>query len=137
MKTMLLLTALVSTSICCHRSVDLSLNGHKPETLTANIENIGNAWKVSTSLPLGKWQARLENEESEVKIDSSGPRPVAFWFISSQRMHQSRPMRLDLYSPNGQSPVATLELKPLYPGQKFIEGVLNVVYWGERPGIRY
>ena len=137
MKTMVSFIALVSTSICCHRSVDLSLNGHKPESLSAKVENIDSTWKVSTSLPIGHWQARLENEDSEVNIDSSGPRPVAFWFISSQRMHQSRPMRLDLYSPDGQGPVATLELKPLYPGQKFIEGFLNVVYWGERPGIRY
>ena len=137
MKNLVITFALIASSFCCRRAVDLSINGHKSEYLTAKVEKTNASWKVSAYLPIGNWQAKLENEQAEVKIDSSGPRPIAYWFISTERMHQSRPMRLDLFNPNGRNPVATLELKPLYPGEKFIEGVLKVVYWAGHPGIRY
>ena len=135
-KTMLTLVLIVS-SVACQRSVNLTINGRKPEYLTAKIEKNETNWKVTTYLPIGNWSGKLENEGSEVQIDSSGPRPIAIWFISNERMRQTRPMRLALFDPNGHGPLATLELKPQYPGEKFIEGVLSVIYWGKRPGTGY
>ena len=137
MNTLKWLVAILALSAGCNRSVDLKVNGHSSEYMTAKILKTDDSWKVLVDLPLGVWNARLQNDPTLVRINSLGPRPIAEWTISNDRMHQDRPFVLELRGPKDDQPLVVMELRPQYPGQKFIEGVLKVVYQVIRPGVRF
>lgn len=130
-----LLMLLLTTA--CHRSVNLKVNGHPSEYLTARIIKSGEDWKVSTDLPLGSWQARLQTDQMPVQVEPVGARSIAWWRLSGERMRQDRPFILELAKVGSQDVVMVMELRPLYPGQTYVEGMLKVVHWLTRPGLRF
>lgn len=137
MKTLMVALAMLLFSVACERAVNLKVNGHASEYLEARITKSGDAWKVSTDLPLGNWQVRLQTDPMPVQIEPAGSHSVAWWRIPGERMQQDRPFVLELAKEGSQEVVMVMELRPLYPGQKYVEGVLKVVHWLTRPGMRF
>ena len=127
---------LLVLSIGCTQSVDLRVNGHTSDYLIARIVKSDDLWKVSVDLPVGQWTAVLQNDQNSVRIEMVGSHSVAWWRISSERMHQDRPFVLELRGMEGGNPQLIMELRPRYPGQKFVEGALKVVVQLIRPGVR-
>ena len=91
---------------------------------------------MSVDLPLGRWFVRLQTDSDVITIKRKGARSVACWEVSHSRMREQRPMILLLSDQEGGDPRMMLEVSPKYPGQRFVEGTLKVIYQILRPGIR-
>lgn len=120
----------------CHRSVDLKINGRPSEYLEATIHKTESGFRVQTTLPKGQWAVRLVGDPYPVTTEPDGSLPQCWWIVPKERLVQGRPFKLELCDPATQEPKLSLELKPKWPGQGFVEGTLEVLYWIVRPGIR-
>jgi len=84
---------------------------------------------MSVDLPIGKWKAKLQGDQTPIEVEPAGSRSVACWRISLARMYESKPFTLELSESDGKEPSILMEIRPKYPGQGFVDGVLTVLSW--------